>query len=173
MLTTDRSKLVDRHLGERVVGADLPEHQVGLVERDLELQALAGGLGELAGKAAIDDLDVEALDVALEDLLEQRRVAVVPQPSTAADEAPMARILIFWRFCSASALLGSGVTPTLVSPHSLATAGGSGAVSGLPAGPCAHATWHKPAATPSAIRHDLLTISQLPFVDLSIRTPMR
>ena len=43
----------------------------------------------------------------------------------------MARILTFLRFCSASALLGSGVTPTLVSPHSFATAGGSGVTLGL------------------------------------------
>ena len=45
----------------------------------------------------------------------------------------MARILTFLRFCSASALLGSGVAPTLASPHSLATAGGSGWLSGLAA----------------------------------------
>src|SRR5262249_3021279 len=51
----------------------LPEHDVGMVESHLDLDALAGRLGQLAGEAAIDNLDIDALDVALEDLLEQRR----------------------------------------------------------------------------------------------------
>src|SRR5262245_27469297 len=49
-------------------------------------------------------------------------------PSTAEEEAPMARILSFWRFCSAAVLLGSGASLTLFSPHSLPIGGGSGGV---------------------------------------------
>ena len=52
---------VDRNLREGVVGADLPEDQLGLIERNLDPQALAGRVSQLTGKTAIDDLDVETL----------------------------------------------------------------------------------------------------------------
>src|SRR5262245_48849086 len=43
-----------------------------MIERHLDLEALGGGGRQLAGDAAVDDLDVETLDGALQDLFEQR-----------------------------------------------------------------------------------------------------
>ena len=62
----------DRNLCKGVVGADLPKDHVGVIERHLDLEAFGGGGGQFAGDASIDDLDVQALDGAFENLLKQR-----------------------------------------------------------------------------------------------------
>ena len=67
---------LDGDLRECVVGSHLPEHDVGLVERDLDLEAPGGIAGQLTRDAPVDDLHVEAADHAFQQPLEQRRVGL-------------------------------------------------------------------------------------------------
>ena len=70
-------ELLRRHIGQRVVGTDLPEHQVGLDQRDLVLDARRSLRGEFAGYAAVDHHDVEALDGLAENLSRLPGIAAV------------------------------------------------------------------------------------------------
>lgn len=76
---------VERHEGERIVGADLPDHQVGTGHRHLVLDPQCGVGGELARHAAIDDHDVGAFDHLLEDTLDLAREAALAPAGGIAD----------------------------------------------------------------------------------------
>ena len=70
-----RLEPVERYIGERIVGADLPKQQVRLRERDLGLDPDGRVGGKLARNAAVDDDDVEALVGLLQQLLDLMDIA--------------------------------------------------------------------------------------------------
>lgn len=74
----DLGELFRIDAGERVVGAELPEDEVGLVRRHLAADALRRGRRHFASGASIDDVDVDALEGELENVLDLNRVALDP-----------------------------------------------------------------------------------------------
>ena len=84
---TTAGEVTGVHIGERVIGADLPKHQVGLVERDLVLHADGGAGGELAGDAAVDHDDVDALERVFQHRLDQLGIAAAARGDVAGRRA--------------------------------------------------------------------------------------
>ena len=68
-------EVLDRQPCERIGRTDLPQHEIGLDERHFHLDARARIAREFTRDTAMDDLDLQALESLLEELLDEVVIA--------------------------------------------------------------------------------------------------
>jgi hypothetical protein len=98
------------HFRQCVIGAHLPEYEIGLINEKIALEAFCGGRSEFTRHAAVDHDHVQVLERLLENGLKLGRVGFVGEdaPTPTVEDDPIAMTRIVLSDLSASATCGKG-----------------------------------------------------------------